>query len=184
MKLRVFESISVDGYFTDRLGDIAWAHSGREDPEFGAWVGANATQGGILLFGRVTYQMMEAFWPTPAAAAQMPEVARGMNAARKLVASRTIKPAWTNTERIEGDLIEAVRALRAQDGRGMTVLGSGSVVAQLGEAGLVDEYQFVVLPVALGGGRTVFTKKGTLRLLEQRAFRCGNVVLTYATSHG
>jgi dihydrofolate reductase len=184
MKLRVFESISVDGYFTDRQSDIAWAHSGREDPEFGAWVGANANQSGILLFGRVTYQMMEAFWPTPAATAQMPEVARGMNAARKLVASRTIKPAWTNTERIEGNLIEAVRALRAQDGRGITVLGSGSVVAQLGEAELVDEYQFVVLPVALGGGRTVFTKGGTLRLLEQRAFRCGNVVLTYATSHG
>jgi dihydrofolate reductase len=77
MKLRVFESISVDGYFIDRQGDIAWAHSGREDPEFGAWVGANATQGGILLFGRVTYQMMEAFWPTPAATAQMLELPVG-----------------------------------------------------------------------------------------------------------
>ena len=103
MKLRVFESISVDGYFTDRQGDIAWAHSGRQDPEFGAWVGSNASGAGILLFGRVTYQRMEAFWPTPAAAEQMPEVARGMNAAHKLVASRTIKPTWTNTQRIEGE---------------------------------------------------------------------------------
>ena len=52
MKLRIFESISIDGFYTDLQGDIAWAHSGREDPEFGAWVGANAKRGGILLFGR------------------------------------------------------------------------------------------------------------------------------------
>jgi dihydrofolate reductase len=181
MKLRVFESISVDGYFTDRQGDIAWAHSGRDDPEFGAWVGDNAKRGGMLLFGRVTYQMMEGFWTTSAAAAQMPEVARGMNAARKLVASRTIRPTWNNSELIGDDLVEAVRALKAQEGRGITVLGSGSVAAQLGEAGLVDEYQLVVLPLALGGGRTIFTKGATLRLVEHRAFRCGNVVLTYAT---
>jgi len=184
VKLRVFESISVDGYFADRLGDIAWAHSGRQDPEFGAWVASNANQGGVLLFGRLTYQMMEAFWPTAAAAEQMPEVARGMNAARKVVASRTIKPTWINTERIEGDLAEAVRTLKAQDGRGITVLGSGSIAVQLGEAGLVDEYQFVVIPVALGGGRTIFTRQTALHLVEQRAFRCGNVVLRYATSQG
>ncbi len=107
-----------------------------------------------------------------------------MNAARKLVASRTMKPTWTHTERIDGDLIEAVRALKHQDGPGITVLGSGSVAAQLGEAGLVDEYQFVVLPLALGGGRTVFTKGTSLHLVEHRAFRCGNVVLTYATRQG
>jgi dihydrofolate reductase len=182
MKLRVFESISVDGYFTDQKGDIAWAHAGRQDPEFGAWVGSNASGAGLLLFGRVTYETMEAFWPTPAAAEQMPEVARGMNSARKVVASRTIKPTWANTERIEGDLVEAVRALKAEAGEGITLLGSGSVAAQLGEAGLVDEYQFVVLPLALGGGRTVFKKGTSLHLREHRAFRCGNVVLTYGTS--
>src|SRR5580692_4128589 len=107
-KLRVFESISIDGYFADAAGDTSWAHQGREDPEFAEWVGANASSGGELLFGRKTYQMMESFWPTPGAAKQMPDIA---------------------------------------------VLGSGSIAAQLGEARLVDEYQFVVVPVALGGGR-------------------------------
>ena len=92
MKLRVFESISVDGYFTDANGSIDWAHSGREDPEFARWISSNASGGGILLFGRITYEMMASFWPTPAAAAQMPEVARGMNQARKLVASRSLEP--------------------------------------------------------------------------------------------
>jgi dihydrofolate reductase len=180
-KLRVFESISVDGYFTDARGDMGFAHAGRQDPEFAAWVSGNASGGGELLFGRKTYQMMEAFWPTPLAAEQMPAVARGMNAARKHVASRTITPTWNNTHLLSGDLVEAVRALKASDGPGITLLGSGSVAAQLGEAALVDEYQFVIVPVALGGGRTVFSQGRLLRLVEQRGFSCGNVVVTYAT---
>ena len=179
-KLRVFESISVDGYFTDAGGDMSWAHTGRDDADFSDWVGKNASSGGELLFGRKTYQMMEAFWPTPLAAEQMPVVAKGMNAARKYVVSRTIQPTWNNTHLLQGDLVERVRELRSAEGPGITVLGSGSVVAELGEAGLVDEYQFVILPVALGGGRTLFTKSRKLRLIDHRAFRCGNVVVTYA----
>ena len=179
-KSRVFESVSVDGYFTDANGDMSWAHAGGEDPEFAGWVSGNASSGGELLFGRKTYEMMEAFWPTPMAAQQMPDVAKGMNAARKYVASRTIQPAWNNTHLLKGDLVKAVEDLKASDGPDITVLGSGTVAAQLGEAGLVDEYQFVIVPVALGGGRTVFTKGRKLRLLHQRTFRCGNVVVTYA----
>ena len=180
-KLRVFESISVDGYFTDANGDMRWAHAGREDAEFAAWVDGNASSGGELLFGRKTYQMMEAFWPTPIAAQQMPAVAKGMNAARKYVASRTIHPTWINTQLLSGDLVKAVETLKTSAGPGLTVLGSGSVAAQLGEAGLIDEYQFVIIPVALGGGRTVFTRELQLRLVNQRTFPCGNVVVTYAT---
>src|SRR5579871_2075964 len=126
-KLRVFESISLDGYFTDVRGEMSWAHAGREDPEFGAWVGANASSGGELLLGRKTYQMMEAFWPTPAAAEQMPEVAKGINAARKYVASRTLEPSWHNTVRLEGELVPAVRTLKAGAGPGIAVLGSGDL---------------------------------------------------------
>jgi len=180
-KLSVFESISIDGYFCDAGGGMSWAHAGRDDAEFAAWVSGNASGGGELLFGRKTYQMMEAFWPTPMAAAQMPIVAKGMNAARKYVASTTIQPTWSNTQLLKGDLLTAVRALKASAGPDVTVLGSGSVAAQLGAAGLVDEYQFVLIPVALGGGRTLFTTGRQLRLVDQRAFRCGNVVVTYAT---
>ena len=180
-KLRVFESISIDGRFTDASGDMSWAHAGREDAEFADWVSGNASSGGELLFGRKTYQMMEAFWPTPIAAQQMPIVAKSMNVARKYVASRTIEPTWNNTQLLKAELVKAVRDLKASDGPDIAVLGSGSVAAQLGEACLVDEYQFVVIPLALGGGRTVFTKGCSLRLLAQRAFRCGNVAVTYAT---
>jgi dihydrofolate reductase len=125
--------------------------------------------------------MMVAYWPTPLAAQQMPEVATGMNAAKKYVASRTIQPMWNNTHLLKGELVEAVRELKASDGSGIAVLGSGSLAAQLGEAGLIDEYQFVIIPVALGAGRTVFTKSCKLQLVDHRAFRRGNVVVTYAT---
>lgn len=180
-KLRVFESISIDGYFTDANGDLSWAHANRDDAEFTDWVSGNASKGGALLFGRKTYQMMEAFWPTPMAAQQMPAVAKGMNAATKYVASRTIQPTWENTRLLKGEMLNAVRELKASDGPDITLLGSGSVAAQLGEANLVDEYQFVIIPIALGSGRTIFTNGRKLRLLDQRAFHCGNVVVIYTT---
>jgi dihydrofolate reductase len=180
-KLRVFESISIDGYFTDSAGDMSWAHSD-EESEFAKWVGRNSSSGSELLFGRQTYQLMEAFWPTPTAAKQMPEVAKGMNASKKYVASKTIVPAWNNSHLLKGELLQAVRELKSSKGPDITVLGSGSIAAQLGGARLVDEYQFVVVPVALGAGRTVFTKRYNLRLIDQRAFPGGNLVLTYATA--
>lgn len=183
-KLRVFESISIDGFFADEAGDMSFAHRGSDDAEYAAWVSGNARPDAELLLGRKTYEMMEAFWPTPLASAQMPEVARGMNAATKHVATTTLTPTWQNSRRLEGPLVEAVRALKAQDGPGLTVLGSGSVVAQLGEAGLVDEYQLVLLPVALGKGRSIFTSRRALTLLEHRVFRSGQVVLTYGAEAG
>jgi dihydrofolate reductase len=181
--LRVFESISIDGYFTDASGDMSWAHRGSDDPEFAAFVAGNASSGGELLFGRKTYDMMAAFWPTPMAAAQMPEVARGMNATKKYVASRSLREvSWANTALLDGDLAAAVRALKATPGPSVTILGSGSVAAQLGAAGLVDEYQLVILPIALGGGRAVFTERRALRRTAHRAFANGNVVVTYAAT--
>jgi dihydrofolate reductase len=177
--LKVFESISLDGYFTDAHGDMRFAHAVAPDAEFNAWVSGNASSGGALLFGRKTYEMMASFWTSPAAAQQLPQVAAGMNAAPKYLASRTVTPTWNNTTRLEGDLATAVRALKAQAGPPIVILGSGSVAATLGEAGLVDAYQFVVIPVALGAGRTVFSAHTRLRLVEQRAFKNGNVVLSY-----
>ena len=180
-RLRVFESITIDGYFCDAHGDMQWAHDGARDPELDAWVGANASSGGELLFGRLTYAQMAAFWPTPAAAAAMPVVAKGMNAATKWVASRSlVKVEWSGARLLDGDLVMAVRALKASAGPDLTVLGSGSVAAQLGAAGLVDEYQFIIVPLALGGGRTVFGAQQKLTLQHSRTFKNGRVVVTYA----
>src|SRR3989304_3988652 len=94
-KLIVFNSVTVDGYFTDKNGDMSWAH--KDDPEWNAFVAGNAKGEGILLFGRVTYELMVSFWPTPMAMELMPDVAKGMNNLPKVVFSRTLDQAtWQN----------------------------------------------------------------------------------------
>ena len=80
-----------------------------------------------------------------------------MNALPKFVFSRTLdKVSWDHTTLVKGDLAEEVRKLKSQPGEPMVILGSGSIVSQLSQAGLIDEYQVVVVPVALGKGRTMF----------------------------
>ncbi len=182
--LTVFNNVTLDGYFTGANGDFSWAHSGKPDAEFDAFVAGNAAGGGELLFGRITYEMMAGYWPSPLARANDPAVAERMNALPKVVFSRTLaKASWNNTQLVKGDLVTAVRNLRAEPGEGMVVLGSGSIVAQLAAAGLVDEYQLVVQPVVLGAGRTMFDGVHGplgLRLKGSRAFPGGKVLLTYA----
>ena len=182
-KLIVFNSVSLDGYFTDENSDMSFAHNPHPDAEWDAFVESNANNGGTLLFGRITYELMLQFWPTPLAAQQMPEVAERMNNLPKVVFSRTLENAsWKNTTLIKDDLIHETRKLKEKSANGMAILGSGSIVAQLAGHGLIDEYQVVVVPVVLGKGRTMFdglAEKVNLSLIGTRAFKNGNVLLTY-----
>lgn len=181
-KLGMFMQLSLDGYFADAGSDMRWAH--KQDEEWNAFASANASGGGALLFGRVTYEMMASFWPTPAAMQTMPAVAEGMNAMPKYVASRTLKEAtWRNTEVIKDkDLVAGVQKLKRESGPDITILGSGSIVAQLAEAGLIDSYQLVINPTALGAGKSIFIgmkHRLNLKRTDSRAFKNGNVVLSY-----
>ena len=182
-KLQVFNQVTLDGYFTDSNGDMSWAHKDPSDAEWNEFVNGNASGEGALLFGRVTYEMMASFWPTPAAMEMMPQVAEGMNRMPKYVCSRTLKKvSWQNTILLKGELVAEVRKLKDEPGQGLTILGSGSVVSQLAQAGLIDEYQVVVNPLVLGNGRTMFegiTKRLPLRLAGSRTFGNGSVLLTY-----
>ncbi|HEY7686258.1 MAG TPA: dihydrofolate reductase family protein [Gemmatimonadales bacterium] len=176
-----FEQVSLDGYFADGSGDMNWAH--KQDPEWNAFVASNASGEGALLFGRVTYELMASFWPTPAAMERAPEVAEGMNRMPKVVFSRRLdKVSWKNTTLVKGDLVAAVRKMKHETGPDMAILGSGSIVSQLAQAGLIDEFQIVVNPIVLGQGKTLFasvTGRLPLRLINTRAFGNGNVVLSY-----
>ncbi len=113
----------------------------------------------------------------------MPEVAEGMNKMPKVVFSRTMdKAAWNNTTLMKGDLVAAVRKLKGEAGPDIVILGSGTIVSQLAGEGLIDEYQFVVVPIVLGKGRTMFEglkEKLTLKLTKSRVFGNGNVFLCY-----
>jgi dihydrofolate reductase len=182
-QLSVFNQVTLDGYFTGVNGDIGWAHKGDQDAEWNSFVAENAKGGGQLLFGRITYDLMKSYWPTQQALESNPVVAERMNNLPKVVFSRTLeKASWNNTKLVKADLPAAVRKMKQEPGEDMALMGSGSIVSQLAQEGLIDEYQIVVNPVVLGQGRTMFdgvTKMLTLRLTKTRSFGNGNVVLSY-----
>jgi len=172
----------LDGYFTDKNGDMSWAHK-QSDPEWDEFVEGNASGGGVLVFGRITYEMMKGFWPTPAALQHFPVVAERMNNLPKVVFSRTLAQAdWKNTTLIKGNLAAEIRKMKEAPGEDMAIMGSGSIVSQLAQEGLIDEFQLVLNPIALGQGRTMFEgikEKQAMKRTKTRAFGNGNVLLCY-----
>jgi dihydrofolate reductase len=180
-KLMVFNQVSLDGYFVDKAGDMSWAH--KQDAEWSAFAAENASGGGVLVFGRITYEMMASYWPTPAALESNPVVAEGMNNLSKIVFSRSLdKASWKNTRLVKGNLVEEMRKLKQEPGQDMVIMGSGTIVSQLTEARLIDLYQVVLNPIVLGSGRTMFDGvkvKLPLTLKKTRSFSNGNVVLWY-----
>jgi len=183
-KLMAFNSVTLDGYFTGPNGDLSWAH--KDDPEWREFTAGNASGNGTLLFGRVTYEMMASFWPSPQAKQQFPKVSDGMNRHSKVVFSRTLdKVSWSNTRLVKTDLAGEVRRMKLQDGPGIVILGSGTIIAQLTQEGLIDEYQVVLNPIVIGKGRTMFEgvkRNVNLKLTNERRFGNGNVLLTYEAS--
>jgi dihydrofolate reductase len=177
--LSVFNFITLNGFYKGPQDDISWHKHGEEEAAYAA---EGAQSNSTLLFGRVTYGHMVSFWPTPAAMETMPEVAKGMNASEKIVFSRTLtKTDWNNTRIVKDNMVEEVKKWKAA-GKIMTVLGSGSIVTQLAEAGLIDDYLLMVDPVAIGDGTPIF--KGIkheldLQLVNTRTFKSGVVLLSY-----
>lgn len=182
-KLVVFNSVSLDGYFTDGNGEMRWAHNAAKDEAWDAFVAGNASTGGLLVFGRITYELMASYWPTAAASRNDPVVAERINHLPKVVFSRTLDQApWDNTRLVKGGLAEEIRRMKNKSGVGMAILGSGSIVSQLTQERLIDEYQIVVIPVVLGRGRTLFEglqERLNLRLTNSRVFGNGNILLCY-----
>ncbi|MGE3886656.1 MAG: dihydrofolate reductase family protein [Vicinamibacterales bacterium] len=175
--------VSLDGYFCDARDDMSFAHKPPDDAEWHEFVAGNTAAGGALVFGRTTYNMMAAWWPTPAAAEAMPEVAAQMNALPTIVFSRTLASAdWRNTTLVRDDLVTTIRWMKAQPGPDMAILGSGSIVTQLAEVGVVDTIQVVVNPIALGAGRSFLARlkqPQNLTLTRARTFGNGSVALWY-----
>lgn len=181
-KLSAFNNISLDGYFSGKNGEFAWAKS-HMDPEFNAFVAGNAQSGGTLVFGRITYELMASYWPTPQAMKSDPIVAERMNNLPKIVFSRTLATAsWNNTRLVKTDPVAEIRKLKVSAADGLVILGSGSIVSQLAQAGLIDEFQVVVNPVILGEGRTMFDGLKHplgLKMTRNRVFSSGNAFLCY-----
>jgi dihydrofolate reductase len=142
-------------------------------------------QADALLFGRVTYEMMEAAWRPPPPAGTRPEwmepFARTINAAKKYVVSSTLDRVDWNAELVRGDLEQAVQQLKREPGNGLFV-GGVQLPLALTELGLIDEYEFVVQPRLAGHGPTLFaglSKHVDLKLVSRLEFGSGAVALRY-----
>ncbi len=133
-----------------------------------------------LLLGRVTYQGFAAAWPTRTDDGD--GFTDRMNRLPKYVASTTLTATEWNATRIEGDMAEAVAALKQQPGQNILVYGSGDLVQTLMRHDLVDEYSLLFYPVVLGGGKRLFREAdaiATLKLVDTKTFSTGVVALTY-----
>lgn len=185
-KITVFNNVSIDGYFSGPNGEISWFKV-EKDADYEAFVQALATSGNTLMFGHKTYEMMKSFWPTEMAFERDPVMAGVMNNNPKIVFSKTMDreedgPNWKNITVMNEVSMEAIMRLKESSGTDITILGSGTIVQQLTDLGLIDEYQLAVNPVILGVGRNLFAgvKMTNLKLMEARSFENGVVTLKYS----
>jgi dihydrofolate reductase len=197
-RIVMFNQVSADGFFSDPAGGLDWVVS---DPEVHARAVESMPDTDTILFGRKTYQQFASFWPgalknldaagphgvskrDPAFAA----MAHWLNDTNKLVFSRNLKKATWNNSEISSEIdTKRLTKLKQQPGKDMLIFGSGSLVSQLSERGLIDEYRFVVCPVLLGEGRPLLgemPQRVSLKLMEVKPFRSGNVMLTYQRADG
>jgi dihydrofolate reductase len=179
--LRYSINITVDGCCDHRAG-IA-------DDDVHRLASENIEWADALLFGRVTYQMMEDAWRLPAQTGVRPDwmapwmepFARTIHVAKKYVVSSTLPQVDWNSELVRGDLEQAVRQLKREPGRGL-LTGGVTLPLALAEMGLIDEYEFVVHPRIAGHGPTLLaglSKYVDLKLVSRQEFGSGMVAMRY-----
>jgi dihydrofolate reductase len=178
--LRYSINVTLDGCCDHRAGST--------DEELHRYWAENLAQADALLFGRVTYEMMEAAWRTPASGVRpdwmaewMEPFARTIDAAKKYVVSSTLDRVDWNAELVRGDLGKAVQQLKRESGKGLFV-GGVKLPLALAELGLIDEYEFVVQPRLAGHGPTLFaglSRYIDLKLVGRLEFASGSVAMRY-----
>lgn len=179
--------LSLDGFVSGPNGEMDWISI---DEEIFDHVGRRISQGDTAIYGRVTYRMMENYWPAagdkPGATRHDTEHSRWYKNVRKIVLSKTMQEAGlTNTKVISGNLPESIGAVKREAGGEILVFGSPSATHALMQQDLIDGYWLFVNPVILGKGVPLFADikdKIKLNLLSTRPFRCGVTELSYHTA--
>jgi dihydrofolate reductase len=191
----MFNWVTADGYFAAPDENLDWVVPDEEQAKAAAEAISNFD---TVLCGRRTYELFEGFWrhavvddsgtiPDPHhPGRRSPEhgvVAIALNKMTKLVFSRTLKDVtWKNSRLLRELDPREIETLKGQSGKDIIIFGSGSIVSQLTQHGLIDEYQFVVCPIFLGSGRPLLgglSKRSRLNLLEAKALPSGDVMLRY-----
>jgi dihydrofolate reductase len=175
-----FMMVSVDGYHAGPNEEIDWHNV---DVEFNEFAARQLDDVDTLVFGRVTYEGMAGYWPTPEAKRDDPIIAAAMNDISKIVISTTLdKAEWANTRLVKDDVAAELTRLKEQPGKDIAIFGSSDLTASLLGMGVVDELRVMVAPVVLGDGRSLFRGTGDrigLTLLNTRSFGSGNVLFHY-----
>lgn len=174
------EMVTVDGFFAGPGGELDWHVV---DAGFNEYAVDLLNAADLLLFGRVTYQLMADYWTTPVAIKNDPVIAGKMNQLRKIVFSRTQqKLTWNNCKLKPQIIPEEITRMKQQPGGDIVILGSGTIVSAFARLGLMDEYRLIVSPVVLGRGKKLFDDleaRLRLKLLGTKATGSGNVLLCY-----
>lgn len=180
-RLFVFMMVSIDGYFEGVNHDFSWSNA--DNQEFEDFALENLSNTDALVMGHRTYDVMETFWPTDEAKESDPRTAAFMTNTMKYVASRQgFEPEWENVTVKVGDPVAWVQELKQADGKDIAILASSELCVSLIEANVIDEYQIMYNPLALGAGTPVFNglnHRVDFELLSSRPFKNGNVLLTY-----
>lgn len=184
-KIVVFNNVTVDGFFAGPHGEIDWFKVDI-DEEYEEFSREQSKTGDMLILGRKTYELMKSYWPTPEAIENNPAMAEVMNNIQKIVFSRTLQsvqegPLWKNIKLLHDIKPEEIVELKEKGGKGIAILGSGTIVQQFADLGLIDEYLLSINPIILGAGKSLFADVGkmNLKLLQARTFKNGIVWLRY-----
>jgi dihydrofolate reductase len=179
-KVIFFMMVSLDGFFEGPNCEIDWHVV---DEEFNEFANRQLDSVDILLFGRVTYELMAGYRPTPPAATNDPITADKMNHLQKIVFSRSLSSVeWQNARLVKENIPEELSKLKREPGKDLIIFGSSNLSVTLLQHGLIDEFRIMVNPVILGNGKSLFEgvkERLNLRLLKTQAFRSGNVLLYY-----
>lgn len=183
-KLISFMHISLDGFVAGLNGEMDWI---KVDEEIFDFVGKRISEGDTALYGRVTYEMMESYWPTaadkPSASRHDIEHSKWYKNVRKIVLSKTMKnTGLSGTEILSDNLADRINEIKQEEGKDILIFGSPTTTHSLIQLDLIDGYWLFVNPIVLGRGIPLFTglqKKTELNLLSTRQFSCGVTELNY-----
>jgi dihydrofolate reductase len=180
-RIILFMMVSLDGFFEGPPNHKLDWHN--VDAEFNELAITQLNEMDVLLFGRVTYQLMASYWPTQFAKRDDPIVAEKMNNLPKIVVSKTLdKAEWNNSRVVKENVAEEISKLKQQPGKDIAIFGSSNLAVSLMRMNLIDEIRVIVNPVVLGSGRRLFEgigEKLNLKLLRTQKFNSGNVLLCY-----
>jgi dihydrofolate reductase len=180
----LFMHISLDGFAAGPNGELDWISYDEDLEKYGEEIVSTV---GSPLYGRVTYQLMESYWPTvltnPSATAHELAHARWLEDVEKIVFSKTLTTVeWNNTRLIKDNIPAEISKLKQQPGKDLVIFGSPSLAQTFMQLGLIDEYRLTVTPVVLGSGISLFKdvkNRIDLKLLEAKTFNSGVVTLHY-----